>query len=60
VGSEAWDRLFDGPRPAELHLFRALDGGRHHAVATPGDLLSTSAPRAWTCAGSSRHSSLAG
>jgi putative iron-dependent peroxidase len=39
VGSEAWDRLFDGPRPAELHLFRALDGGRHQALATPGDLL---------------------
>jgi porphyrinogen peroxidase len=39
VGSEAWDRLFTGPRPAELHPFRALDGGRHRAVATPGDLL---------------------
>jgi len=39
VGSAAWDRLFTGPRPAELHPFRALDGGRHQAVATPGDLL---------------------
>jgi putative iron-dependent peroxidase len=39
VGSAAWDRLFAGPRPAELHPFRALDGGRHQAVATPGDLL---------------------
>jgi porphyrinogen peroxidase len=39
VGSAAWDRLFAGPRPAELHPFRALDGGRHRAVATPGDLL---------------------
>jgi porphyrinogen peroxidase len=39
VGSDAWDRLFAGPRPAELHPFRALDGGRHQAVATPGDLL---------------------
>ena len=39
VGSETWDRLFSGPRPAELHPFRALDGGRHRAVATPGDLL---------------------
>src|ERR1700735_548321 len=39
VGSTAWDRLFAGPRPAELHLFRALEGGRHRAVATAGDLL---------------------
>jgi porphyrinogen peroxidase len=39
VGSDAWDRLFDGPRPAELHPFIELRGGRHHAVATPGDLL---------------------
>ena len=39
IGSAAWDRLFDGPRPAELHPFRPLDGARHHAPATPGDLL---------------------
>src|ERR1700729_3952972 len=39
VGSTAWDRLFAGPRPAELHPFRALEGGRHRAVATAGDLL---------------------
>ncbi len=39
IGSEAWDRLFAGPRPAELHPFEALDGGRHQAVATPGDLM---------------------
>ena len=39
VGSRAWDRLFAGPRPAELHPFRELRGPRHHAVATPGDLL---------------------
>ena len=39
VGSGAWDRLFAGPRPAELHPFQALDGTRHRAVATPGDLL---------------------
>ena len=39
IGSAAWDRLFSGPRPAELHPFRALRGERHHAVATPGDLL---------------------
>lgn len=39
IGSEAWDRLFDGPRPAELHPFRELVGARHRAVSTPGDLL---------------------
>ncbi|WTE48005.1 Dyp-type peroxidase [Streptomyces sp. NBC_01622] len=39
VGSKAWDRLFDGPRPAELHPFRELTGDRHTAVSTPGDLL---------------------
>ncbi len=39
VGSEAWDRLFAGARPAELHPFRELVGSRHRAVSTPGDLL---------------------
>jgi putative iron-dependent peroxidase len=39
IGSLAWDRLFSGPRPAELHPFRALSGSRHNAVATPGDVL---------------------
>jgi porphyrinogen peroxidase len=39
IGSEAWDRLFSGPRPAELHSFIELDGPRHHAPSTPGDLL---------------------
>jgi porphyrinogen peroxidase len=39
VGSQAWDRLFDGPRPAELHPFRELTGPEHRAPATPGDLL---------------------
>jgi putative iron-dependent peroxidase len=39
IGSLAWDRLFAGPRPAELHPFRELSGVRHRAVATPGDLL---------------------
>ena len=38
-GSEAWDRLFGLPRPAELHPFRELRGDDRHAVATPGDLL---------------------
>ncbi|MGO9402796.1 MAG: Dyp-type peroxidase [Terriglobales bacterium] len=38
-GSSAWDRLFGPPRPAELHPFREIRAGAHHAVATPGDLL---------------------
>jgi putative iron-dependent peroxidase len=39
IGSHAWDRLFAGPRPAELHPFIELNGPRHDAPATPGDLL---------------------
>lgn len=39
IGSEAWDRLFDGARPARLHPFVELTGPRHTAPATPGDLL---------------------
>src|SRR5215472_3452187 len=39
VGSAAWDRLFSGPRPAELHPFRELAGAKYIALATPGDLL---------------------
>ena len=39
VGSEAWDRLISGPRPAELHPFHEVIGERHRAVSTPGDLL---------------------
>src|SRR6201987_2361203 len=38
-GSDAWDRLFGSPRPAELHPFREFRSGPRHAVATPGDLL---------------------
>ena len=39
IGSEAWDRLFGGPRPAELRPFPELAGPRHTAPSTPGDLL---------------------
>lgn len=39
IGSDAWDRLFGSPRPAELHPFREFRAGPRHAVATPGDLL---------------------
>ena len=38
-GSEAWDRFFGSPRPAELHPFREILSGGRHAVSTPGDLL---------------------
>ena len=38
VGAALWDRLFALPRPAALHPFRELNGPRHSAPATPGDL----------------------
>jgi porphyrinogen peroxidase len=38
IGSDAWDRVFGQPRPAELHPFRELRAGSRHAVSTPGDL----------------------
>src|SRR5450755_2551321 len=38
-GSDAWDRLFGPPRPAELHEFREIRAGTRQAVSTPGDLL---------------------
>jgi len=38
-GSDAWDRLFGNPRPAELHSFKEIQAGARHAVSTPGDLL---------------------
>ena len=37
--SDAWDRLFGLPRPAELHPFREIRSGARHAVSTPGDLI---------------------
>src|SRR3984885_11838435 len=39
IGSDAWDRLFGDPRPAELHPFREFRSGSRHAIATLGDLL---------------------
>ena len=39
IGSNAWDRLFGQPRPAELHPFREVRAGARHAVSTAGDLL---------------------
>lgn len=39
IGSAAWDRMFSGPRPAQLHPFPVLRGAKHQAPSTPGDLL---------------------
>jgi porphyrinogen peroxidase len=38
-GSDAWDKLFGSPRPAELHPFREIRSAGRHAVSTPGDIL---------------------
>src|ERR1700678_2778833 len=38
-GSDAWDKLFGAPRPAELHPFREIRSGNRHAVSTPADIL---------------------
>lgn len=39
IGNQAWDRLFGGPRPAELHVLPEFVGEHHRAPSTPGDLL---------------------
>ncbi|NLE80734.1 MAG: Dyp-type peroxidase [Rhodococcus sp.] len=39
IGSQAWDRLFAGERPAHLHVLEELHGDKHHMPSTPGDLL---------------------
>src|SRR5262249_39001427 len=39
IGARLWDRMFGAPRPSSLHPFKPLAGDRHHAPATPGDLL---------------------
>ncbi len=39
LGADLWGRLFGEPRPAGLHPFPGFTGGRHTAVATPGDVL---------------------
>jgi porphyrinogen peroxidase len=38
-GSDAWDKLFGAPRPAELHPFQEIRSGGRTAVSTPGDIL---------------------
>ncbi|MCU1641849.1 MAG: putative deferrochelatase/peroxidase YfeX [Nocardia sp.] len=39
IGSAAWDRLFSGAKPTELHEFPGYVGEKHQAPVTPGDLL---------------------
>lgn len=39
IGSDVWDRVTGLPRPAELHPFREIQGKKHIAISTPGDLL---------------------
>jgi putative iron-dependent peroxidase len=39
IASDAWDKVFGQPRPAELHPFREIKAGPRHAPATPGDLM---------------------
>ena len=39
IGSDAWDRLFSGPRPKSLRPFVEYVGEVHTAPVTPGDLL---------------------
>lgn len=53
IGSAAWDRLFAGPRPAELHGFEELAGPGTPPRPPPATCSSTSAPGAWTCASNS-------
>lgn len=38
-GSDAWDRLFGLPRPAELHPLQEIAAGARVSVSTPGDVL---------------------
>lgn len=38
-GSDAWNRLFGGPRPAALHPFREFGVPGRRAPSTPGDIL---------------------
>jgi putative iron-dependent peroxidase len=39
IGSGLWDRAFGALRPRALHPFPQLEGRRHRAPGTPGDLL---------------------
>ncbi len=52
IGPAAWDRLFAGPRPAELHPFVELRGARTTRRRRRATCCSTSAPPSSTCASS--------
>ncbi len=39
IGASLWDRMVGAPRPAGLHPFAEIEGARHKAPSTPGDLL---------------------
>ncbi|KAF2165021.1 hypothetical protein M409DRAFT_24921 [Zasmidium cellare ATCC 36951] len=39
IGSDAWGRLTEHPKPKELRTLPVLKGKKHSAVSTPGDLL---------------------
>src|SRR3954464_8322044 len=40
IGSAFWDRLTPGgPRPADLRPFARIEGPKHVAPSTPGDML---------------------
>ncbi|WP_328453757.1 MULTISPECIES: Dyp-type peroxidase [unclassified Amycolatopsis] len=39
IGSAAWDRIYGGARPAELHELPVFKGERHESVTSDADLL---------------------
>lgn len=39
IGARLWDRLWELPRPKGLNPFQEIQGARHRAPSTPGDLL---------------------
>ena len=57
IGSDAWDRLFGQPRPAELHPFREFKGAPGRPSARLAISCFTSAPSAWTSVLSSQRKS---
>ena len=39
IGAAFWDRMYAVPRPRHLHTLVSVEGARHTAISTPGDLL---------------------
>ena len=60
IGSDAWDRLFGRPRPAELHPFREIRPARAMPSRRPAISCSTFAPSAWISVSSWRRRSWRG